>query len=90
MHAAAADISSMCEMKRLWVTQQHKGKGLGKALAVAAVAAAQELGYSHMVLDTLITLTAANRLYEGLGFQRRDAYYHNPLSGVVYWQLSLS
>jgi ribosomal protein S18 acetylase RimI-like enzyme len=87
---ANADISSMCEMKRLWVAQDHKGKGLGKALAEAAVAAAQQIGYSHMVLDTLESLTAANRLYEGLGFVRRAAYYNNPLPGVVYWQLQLS
>jgi ribosomal protein S18 acetylase RimI-like enzyme len=88
--AAHADISSMCEMKRLWVTQDHKGQGLGRALAEAAVVAAQQIGYRHIVLDTLESLTAANRLYEGLGFVRRAAYYNNPLPGVVYWQLQLS
>lgn len=84
-----ADIDSTCEMKRLFVLSEHTGQGCGRALAAAAVAAAQEAGYARMVLDTLDTLTAANRLYEGLGFVRRDAYYHNPLPGVVYWAKDL-
>lgn len=83
------DLRSTCEMKRLWVTQEHQGKGLGKALATAAIAAAQQSGYSTMVLDTLQTLTAANQLYSGLGFVQRAAYYHNPLADVVYWELPL-
>jgi ribosomal protein S18 acetylase RimI-like enzyme len=76
-------------MKRLWVQPAYNGRGLGKALAAAAVAAARQCGYSHMVLDTLETLTAANKLYEGLGFVQRRPYYQNPLPGVVYWQLEL-
>lgn len=83
------DLSNVCEMKRLWVSQGHTGKGLGRALAVAAVAAARQCGYTCMVLDTLQSLTAANKLYEGLGFAQRDAYYPNPLPDVVYWQLQL-
>lgn len=84
------DIDTTCEMKRLFVLSEHTGQGCGRALAAAAVAAAaQEAGYARMVLDTLDTLTAANRLYEGLGFVRRDAYYHNPLPGVVYWAKDL-
>lgn len=85
-----ADPSRVCEMKRLFVQHAHKGRGLGRALAAAAVAAARQCGcYSHMVLDTLDTLTAANKLYTGLGFVQRAAYYHNPLPGVVYWELEL-
>lgn len=83
------ELSKVCEMKRLWVQPAYNGKGLGKALAAAAVAAARQRGYSHMVLDTLDTLTAANKLYEGLGFVQRGSYYHNPLPGVVFWQLQL-
>lgn len=87
--SAHMDLSSVCEMKRLWVSKGHTGKGLGRALAVAAVAAARQCGYSSMVLDTLQSLSAANKLYEGLGFVQCDAYYPNPLPDVVYWQLQL-
>jgi ribosomal protein S18 acetylase RimI-like enzyme len=89
MQDGATDIDSTCEMKRLFVLSDHSGRGCGRALAAAAVAAAQEAGYTRMLLDTLDTLTAANRLYEDLGFVRRDAYYHNPLPGVVYWTKDL-
>jgi ribosomal protein S18 acetylase RimI-like enzyme len=39
------------------------------------------MGHSSMVLDTLERLSAANRLYERLGFERTAAYYDNPLPG---------
>lgn len=76
-------------MKRLWVSQEHRGRGLGKALAEAAVAAAVQRGKKHMLLDTLEKVSEANALYKALGFKQREAYYHNPLPGVVYWQLDL-
>lgn len=76
-------------MKRLWVQDGHRGTGLGKLLVAAAVEAAREMGYTSMVLDTLERLEAANSIYEGAGFRRRDAYYHNPLENVVYWELEL-
>jgi GNAT superfamily N-acetyltransferase len=79
----------VCEMKRLWVQEAHQRSGLGRQLVQAAVAAARDMGYQAVVLDTLERLTGANRVYESLGFARRDAYYHNPLPNVVYWQLDL-
>jgi ribosomal protein S18 acetylase RimI-like enzyme len=50
-------------------------------LLLLLLQAAQAKGYSSMVLDTLERLTAANSLYEQLGFERTTAYYHNPLPG---------
>jgi hypothetical protein len=50
-------------------------------LPLLLLQAAQAKGYSSMVLDTLERLTAANKLYEELGFERTTAYYHNPLPG---------
>ncbi|MDJ0785042.1 MAG: GNAT family N-acetyltransferase [Desulfosarcinaceae bacterium] len=81
---------AVCEMKRLFVRPEARGKGLGRRLATEIIAVARQLGYALMRLDTLDTLTAAMHLYETLGFRRTAPYYDNPLSGVVYWELALN
>jgi putative acetyltransferase len=80
---------AVCEMKRLFVRPQFRGRGLGRQLAVRIVDEAIRLGYSLMLLDTLDRLEKAMKLYESLGFVRTEPYYHNPLPGVVYWKLDL-
>ena len=79
----------VCEMKRLFVRPEARGTGLGRRLAQEIIAAAREIGYSLMRLDTLDRLTGAMHLYEALGFRRTGPYYDNPLPDVVYWELQL-
>ena len=42
-----------------------------------------------IALVEFTTMDAANKLYERLGFHQIDAYYHNPLPRVVYYELDL-
>jgi putative acetyltransferase len=80
----------ICEMKRLWVEPGFAGRGIGRALAENIVAAAREVGYRRMRLDTIpARMPAAQHLYEALGFREIPAYYHNPLAGVVMLELEL-
>ena len=79
----------VCEMKRLFVRPEARGKGLGRRLAQEIIKVARELGYSIMRLDTLDKLLEAKRLYENLGFRKTESYYENPLPGVVYLELVL-
>jgi ribosomal protein S18 acetylase RimI-like enzyme len=58
-----------CEMKRLYVSASLRGSGVGRALATAAVAAARELGYDRIRLDTVPSMVAARELYRSLGFR---------------------
>jgi putative acetyltransferase len=76
-------------MKRLFVRPEYRGRKLGIALARAIISEAAKRGYGYMRLDTLDKLTEAIRLYEQLEFKRIAPYYHNPLTGVSYWELLL-
>lgn len=78
-----------CEMKRLYVRADGRGRGVGRTLAQSAVAAGRRLGYRRMVLDTLPTMTAAAALYDELGFREAAPYYDNPNPGVRYLELTL-
>jgi GNAT superfamily N-acetyltransferase len=78
-----------CEMKRLFVREGARGRGVGKALALGVVEAARGLGYQRMVLDTLDQMSAARHIYAALGFREIEGYYSNPLSGVRYMALDL-
>ncbi|MGI9493522.1 MAG: GNAT family N-acetyltransferase [Geminicoccaceae bacterium] len=80
----------VCEMKRLWVEPGFGGRGIGRRLAEAIVDAGRELGYRTIRLDTFPKrLKAAGHIYETLGFKEIPDYYHNPLEGVVMYELKL-
>jgi ribosomal protein S18 acetylase RimI-like enzyme len=77
-------------MKRLWVEPGFSGHGIGRKLAEAIVEAGRALGYKTMRLDTMPNrLKAAGHIYDTLGFKKIPDYYHNPLEGVVMYQLEL-
>lgn len=68
----------IAEMKRLYVAPAARGRGLGRALALAAIR-----------LDTLDHMTEATALYRALGFREIAPYYDNPLEGARYFELNL-
>lgn len=85
----AENGTRICEMKRLYVRPGHRGRGLGRALAEAIVEEARRRDYDVMRLDTVASMTSARAVYDRLGFRERDAYYHNPLDDVVYYERHL-
>jgi putative acetyltransferase len=78
-----------CEMKRLYVRPDARGAKLGRLIAQGLVARALALGYTRMLLDTLVEMIPARTLYRSLGFRETAPYYSNPLSDVVYMELDL-
>jgi putative acetyltransferase len=79
----------VCEMKRLYVRPPFRRVGLGRRLAVAAMAAGRELGYKTMRLDTLSSMLPALALYHSLGFREIAPYYHNPSHCAVFLETFL-
>src|SRR5437868_11771364 len=89
LHALAGS-KTICEMKRLYVRPQFRGHHIGQQLITAVIAAAREIGYTHMRLDTVAgTMDKAIALYRGYGFQEIPSYRENPIAGVLYMELKL-
>lgn len=78
-----------CEMKRLFVPERQRGRGLGEDLARAAIDWSRRAGYARMLLDTLPSMTGAQRLYAQLGFREIPPYRFNPVAGTRFMELAL-
>lgn len=78
--APFADSRRTCELKKLFLLNEGRGRGIGKALATQCLAYAREQGYIECYLDTLSSMKAAIALYEKLGFTHLD----RPLEGTVH------
>lgn len=79
----------VCEMKRLYVAPDHRGQGIGRALAEEAVDEARRIGYERVRLDTAPGMKEAAALYGSLGFRPIAPYYPNPIPGATYLEMKL-
>ncbi len=80
----------VCEMKRLYLRDVARRKGLGVALIEKVISDAVEIGYLKMRLDSSAPkMVKAVSLYEAHGFYEIPPYYHNPHEGVLFMEKML-
>lgn len=81
--------TGICEMKRLFVKDEHKGIGLGKELIKIVIEEAKKKGYEKMRLDTLPKMKTAQRLYKEFDFYEIKQYVVNPIEDSVFMEKML-
>ncbi len=78
-----------CEMKRLYVRPEFRGKHIGNQLIQKIIEDAKVIGYSYMLLDTLPFLESAIHMYKKFGFYEIESYNNSPMDTSIYMKLDL-
>jgi putative acetyltransferase len=58
-----------CELVKMYLSPQARGKGLGRKLIEECLAYAKEIGFKRVYLETMPELGQALKAYEKLGFE---------------------
>lgn len=69
-----------CEIKRMYVHPDQRGRGLGRELLVALEDAARGLGYAITRLDTGPRQMQAERMYRERGYEPIGNFNDNPMA----------
>lgn len=78
-----------CEMKRLYVAPEHRGRRVGQLLVAEIVRRGARAGCRRMVLDTVPEMVAALALYERHGFVPTGAYHASPVERTIFLERTL-
>lgn len=58
------------ELQKMYIYSEFRGLGLGQKLLTKCLNYAKELNFSHCYLETLQSMTKANKLYQKNGFKQ--------------------
>jgi GNAT superfamily N-acetyltransferase len=78
--ALLPESPGIAEVKRLWVAEAARGRGLGGQLMAAVADAARALGYARLRLDTSAHLPGAVAMYRRAGWTEIARYNANPFA----------
>ena len=70
------------EIKRMYMREKFRGRGVAARLLEAVENFAREEGYAWIYLDTASGMVAAARLYERNGYERCARYNLNPQAAI--------
>ena len=62
-----------CELQRMYLRSQHRGRGIGRSLLNACIDAARSLDFERCYAETLSEMATAITFYERNGFRRLPA-----------------
>jgi putative acetyltransferase len=83
----------VCEVKRLWVRPNFRGKKIDRILVETLIEEARQIGYATIVLSTVDVLKEAIGLYQSFGFEVNEPFYEMPeemLAHEIFMRLDLS
>ncbi|AFL90031.1 acetyltransferase [Terriglobus roseus DSM 18391] len=84
------DRPGATELKRLWTEPLARGRGMGRALADAAIQWSRSHGAESVLLDTVANaMPDAVRLYRALGFAETDRHNDNPVDNLLFMELRI-
>ncbi len=72
-----------CEIKKMYVVPELRGKGVARRLLYALEAKARDLGYEIARLDTGPKQTSARGLFESEGYAPIEDFNRNPVA--AFW-----
>lgn len=87
-HRELATADDQGEFRSLAVLPTVRGHGVGRALVSHCLGLARRDGLREVVISSLPDMTPAHRLYESLGFSRREELDWSPFDGVLLWGFS--
>ena len=76
------EAGKFAEIKRMYVREKFRGRGIAQSLLEAAEEFARKARYACIYLDTTNEMLAAARLYARNGFVRCERYNQNPQAAI--------
>ena len=79
-----------CELKSMFVSPDHRRKGIAVALCDAVIGLARSQGYLKVRLTTGVRQPEARMLYKQFGFEPVSPWDTSPPEGYDYFEVMLS
>ena len=81
--------TDICQFKRLFVVEEHRRKGVGKALVEEVIKTAREKGYKEIRISAEVHLEKEIEMYKRRGFVVREKYFEGAEPELVFLALQL-